>query len=153
MLASKRFEVVIDPARKHPGMTIDLPKRATSASQGYDFFSLEYVMLHPGVKYKFWTDVKVHLGRGEELFIGPRSSAGIEKNLMLANTIGFIDPDYCGCKANDGNICICMFNYGPESVEIKKRDRFAQGFIMPVVVDEDDGPMVERTGGLGSTGQ
>ena len=162
MQARKRIEVVRDKARHHPMEEIKMPVRATGRSAAYDFFSPEECVLHPGAKHMFFTDLKVRLESDirlgerrlmEEFILSPRSSAGIKLNLMLSNTIGLVDPDYFGCKDNDGNIGISVFNYGAETVTIKKGDRFAQGIVVLSVVDEGDEPEAERTGGMGSTGR
>lgn len=146
-----RFEFVEYEHRKHFLEDIRLPEYATDGSIAYDFFSPEKWQIYPGERYIFWTDVKVRLKRNEALLLSPRSSVGIKKSLMLANTIGTIDPDYYGNEGNDGNIGICLFNYGAESVMIEKGDRIAQGMVINVVRDKTSSSN-KRTGGIGSTG-
>lgn len=136
----------------HKDKTVMLPVKATRKSAGYDFFAPEEYRFKPKEKHLFWTDVKVHLQADEILQVTPRSSMGIQRSLMLANTVGTIDPDYCGNQANDGNIGICMYNYGVEPVSIEAGERFAQGVVVKVVNEVDEGNTAERTGGIGSTG-
>lgn len=148
---SIRFEFVENNHRRH--IDVKLPEKATENSVGYDFFSPEKMALAPGEEHMFWTDVKVHLKQDEALMISPRSSIGIKKNLMLANTIGMIDPDYYGNEENDGNIGICLYNYGTERALIEKGGRIAQGTVITVVHDKIPGNSNKRKGGIGSTGQ
>lgn len=148
-----RFEFVENAHRKHPIGDAQLPEYATDGSVGYDFFSPERKKLFPGEKCMFWTDVKVRLRRGETLVLSPRSSIGIKKSLMLANTIGTIDPDYFGNYSNDGNIGICLFNYGAESTQIEVGDRIAQGIVFNITRDRTTGRSNKRAGGIGSTGK
>ncbi|MBE3122057.1 MAG: hypothetical protein IMZ58_07630 [Thermoplasmata archaeon] len=148
---SIRFEFVENSHRRH--VDVKLPEKATENSVGYDFFSPEKMALAPGEEHMFWTDVKVHLKQDEALMISPRSSIGIKKNLMLANTIGMIDPDYYGNEENDGSIGICLYNYGTERALIEKGGRIAQGTVITVVHDKIPGNSNKRKGGIGSTGQ
>ena len=114
----ERFEVVRDSCREH--QEVFLPEKSTSKSVGFDFRSCETVYIEPRSKHTFWMDVKVRLADDEMLLLLPRSSIGIGMNLMLANTVGIVDPDYYGNDENDGNIAICMRNYG-EDTEIDRK--------------------------------
>lgn len=148
-----RFELVEEQHRKHPDGEIKLPEKATACSTGYDFYAPERYRLKPKEKHMFWTDVKVRLRLDEKLEIIPRSSTGGNKSIMLANTVGWIDPDYYGNEDNDGNIGIWVYNYGDDFVTIEKNERFAQGSIVKVVLDVAKKNGKERAGGFGSTGQ
>lgn len=85
-----RFEVVIDEHRKHPNITIQLPKRATKNACAYDFYSPEGFILKPGETRMVWTDVKAVLPAKYMLALNVRSSMG-KKLIGLANTQGWID--------------------------------------------------------------
>lgn len=89
---------------------IYLPLRATRTSAGYDFFAVQDLYIKPGKTAKFWTDIKVYLQPDEVLLMVPRSSIGIKRDLMLANTVGVIDSDYYNNPDNEGNIAICLRN-------------------------------------------
>ena len=144
-----KFEVVSDIYRKFKDTDIYLPVRSTKGSVGYDFFSNESIIIPPHVNYMFWTDIKAKLEDNEALIIIPRSSIGIKKHLMLANTIGVIDPDYYENEDNDGNIGICLYNYGNEPIEINEKERIAQGII--IQYNSYTEPKTVRRGGFGST--
>ena len=144
-----RFEIVDELYKKHKFREVRLPTKATKYSVGYDFFSNDSVKIYPNEYYMFWTDVKVKLYKDEFLMIVPRSSIGINNHLMLCNTVGIIDPDYYGNEMNDGNIGICLFNYGNRVVTIRDGDRIAQGIVLKTKVDVSSNEV--RKGGIGST--
>ena len=146
------FEIVKDKHRKFPNSYISIPNRGSRYSAGYDFKSVENKTLSPGETYIFWTDLKVKISKLAFMLLVVRSSVGIKKKLRLANTIGIIDSDYYGNEDNDGNIGICLYNYGSREVEINKGDRIAQGIIMPYISLEPLEELQERKGGIGSTG-
>jgi len=88
---------------------------------------------------------------GEVLILDVRSSIGIKKGLMLANTIGIVDQDYFSNKDNDGNIGICLYNMTDKPVHIEQFERIAQGIFIPFLVSDNGNTDEERTGGIGST--
>ena len=130
---------------------VDLPKRSTSRSAGYDFTSPSYVRIEPGQTKKIPTGVKAYMQPDEYLALHIRSSLGIKHNLMLANSTGIIDSDYYSNPDNDGEIIIAITNMGSEPYEIKFGERFAQGIFCKFLITDDDNAKSERTGGIGST--
>jgi len=145
------FEVVSDSFRKHKDVEIKLPIRATKISAGYDFSSPISITIQPKSKEVIWTDVKSYMQEGEVLILDVRSSIGIKKGLMLANTIGVVDMDYFSNINNDGNIGICLYNMTDEPVHIEQFERIAQGIFIPFLVSDNGNTDEERTGGIGST--
>ena len=145
------FEVVSDSFRKHKDVEIKLPIRATKISAGYDFSSPISITIQPKSKEIIWTDVKSYMQEGEVLILDVRSSIGIKKGLMLANTIGIVDQDYFSNINNDGNIGICLYNMTDEPVHIEQFERIAQGIFIPFLVSDNGNTDEERTGGIGST--
>lgn len=129
---------------------IKLPVRSTMASAGYDFFAASPAEIMPGETAKIDTGVKAYMGFDEVLKIYPRSSYGIKRNLMLANSTGIIDSDYYENPDNDGHIIIALHNYGPAVQKIEVGDKIAQG-IFSKFLDCGDEPEAKRTGGIGST--
>lgn len=144
------FESVSDSFKKHNVPTI-LPQRGTKTSAGYDFYTLEDVDIAPHDQYTIWTDVKAYMQVGEVLIIAVRSSIGINKNLMLANTIGVIDQDYYSNPKNDGNIGICLYNNSNDTVILNAGERIAQGIFLPFLEADNGNTDNERDGGMGST--
>lgn len=132
--------------RINSAIDIQLPKRATKGSAGYDICSAEDVVIHPGTKQVIHTNIRVHMDYNDVLFVYPRSSFGIKKDLMLANSVGVIDSDY------KDEIMICYRNMGDTPVTINKGDRVAQGVFTKFLKTGLDNSTDERTGGIGSTG-
>ena len=146
------FEIVKDEYRKFKDEEIKLPIKMTETSAGWDIYSNEDKLLKPNKPYTFWTDIKVKLNDDEFLMIVPRSSIAINHNIMLANSVGIIDHDYYDNEDNDGNIGICMYNYGTEETHIYKGMRIAQGIPIKYINYLEGEHGIKRYGGFGSTG-
>lgn len=131
---------------------IILPERSTQGSAGYDFFTPESFVVKPKEQVIIHTGVKAFMLPSETLEIYIRSSLGIKKNIMMANQVALIDSDYYENPDNDGEIMICLYNYGEYAQGFDKGDKVAQGVFRPYLdcgEDVDD----TRTGGVGSTGK
>ena len=146
----RKFEVVKEDCRKHPGVEISLPKRATEGSMGYDFYSPAEYEVKPGDVAKIWTDVHAVMEKDEGLLLNIRSSMG--GRFCLLNTIGVIDQDFILGKTN-GNVGIFLKNISDEVQYIHKGDAIAQGIFLKYLVTDDDEADAKRTGGFGSTGR
>lgn len=131
---------------------IKLPKRATIASAGYDFFTYRNLVLRPGETIKVPTGIRCKIREDYVLVIAPRSSLGFKYRLQLDNTIGVIDSDYYNAK-NEGHIFIKITNDSKSDkvMEVKKNEGFAQGIFLQYGITEDDDVSEVRTGGIGST--
>ena len=130
----------------------ELPKRATSHSAGYDLASIEQIVIKPGAIEKVPTGLKVSMEDGEAMFVFPRSSLGLKKQLMMANNVGVIDQDYYNSPINEGHIMIPIYNFGSETQTIEKGERIAQGIFMKYLKTDDDVTSDEvRVSGFGST--
>lgn len=129
-----------------------LPVHGTPNSAGYDFISPVDVLVLPGNTVKIVTGIKAYMQPGEVLMLFPRSSKGIEKGMVLANTTGIIDSDFYNNERDEGNIVIAIRNDGQIPFTIKKGERFAQGVFLPFLpADHAELLHKERKGGLGST--
>ncbi|WP_461199427.1 dCTP deaminase/dUTPase family protein [Enterococcus sp. N249-2] len=148
---------------------VNLPKRATKYSAGYDFESAEDITIP-----SFWktlmanflngdnlfkpvivkTGIKAYMKNDEVLFLYPRSSNSIKRFLIMPNSVGVIDSDYVDNDDNDGSIGVPLWNFGSKPVHIVKGERIAQGiFTKFYVVDDDDAEdKAKRSGGFGHTG-
>ena len=96
---------------------IKLPKRATTGSAGYDFFSPIEFELRVGDTIKIPTGVKVLLDDDKFLAIYPRSGLGFKYRVQLDNTVGIIDSDYSQSD-NEGHIFIKLTNDGKANKSI-----------------------------------
>ena len=131
---------------------IRLPRRATSGSAGYDFFTPVAVNLKPGETLKIPTGVRAQMAEGWVLQICPRSSLGFKFRLQLNNTVGIIDSDYF-YSDNQGHMFVKMTNDTNEgrTVELSAGTGFAQGIFRPFGITVDDDCKDSRNGGFGST--
>lgn len=136
---------------------LELPRRATSGSAGYDFYVPVDIEILPGQTVKIPTGIRSKMEEGWVLMIYPRSGFGFKYRLMLDNTVGVIDSDYY-YSDNEGHIMIkvtnCSHIGGTEgkTLSIKKGQGFAQGVFLPFGITRDDNTLTVRNGGLGSTG-
>lgn len=169
----RKFEI----AKGFEDYDIKLPTRGSKLSAGYDIRTLEDVIVEPtktAVRYETLDDedlvitesinitdakptiiktgIKASMEDDEVLQLFIRSSAGIKRGLMLANTTGIIDADYYSNEDNDGHIMIALYNFSSNPVEIKAGERIAQGIFTKYLTTDDDNSNTERTGGIGSTG-
>lgn len=131
---------------------IKLPRRATTGSAGYDFFSPFNFELAPGETIKIPTGIRVLLDEDKFLAIYPRSGLGFKYRMQLDNTVGIVDSDY-SWSDNEGHIFIKITNDGREgkTIHINKGEAFAQGIITQYFVTINDETNGIRNGGFGST--
>lgn len=132
---------------------LELPKRATIGSAGYDFkapFSFE---LHPGETIKIPTGIRAKIEDGWWLGCLPRSGLGFKYRLQLNNTMGVIDSDYY-YSDNEGHIFAKITNDSNEgkAIEVKAGDGFMQAIFIPYGLTYSDSAEGIRNGGMGSTG-
>lgn len=130
---------------------LELPKRATKGSAGYDFYSPIDFKLKPGQTIKIPTGIRCEMNSDYALFIMPRSGLGFKYQIFLSNTLALIDSDFA-YSDNEGHIMIKLLNNGKKDLYIKEGDKFCQGVFIPYGVTIDDNVNDKRNGGLGSTG-
>lgn len=131
---------------------LELPKRATSGSAGYDFYSPLSFKLAPGETIKIPTGIRAKMEEDYVLMCFPRSGLGFKFRLQLNNTVGIIDSDYYNSD-NEGHIFIRLTNASNEgkTLELSAGSGFAQGIFLPYGITEDDEVSEVRNGGFGST--
>lgn len=130
---------------------LNMPKRGTKNSAGYDFFLINDICLKKGETKKIPTGIKAYLKEDEVLYIIVRSSTGFKFNIRLSNQVGVIDSDYYNNEKNEGHIWISVQNEGEEDRQFKKGECIAQGIFSKYLKTDDDNPEGKRTGGFGST--
>lgn len=131
---------------------LELPKRATSGSAGYDFKAPFSFTLTPGTTIKIPTGIRVYIEDGWWLGCLPRSGLGFKYRLQLNNTMGVVDSDYYNSD-NEGHIFLKITNDSNDgkTLEIKAGESFAQAIFLPFGVTYDDDASGVRNGGMGST--
>jgi dUTP pyrophosphatase len=134
------------------------PTYGTDQSVGLDLPLQEDVYVAPQSTVMTDTGFIVQWPEGVFGMIVPRSSTG-KKGVMLANTLGIVDPDYRGPR---DTVKLLLRNLTDEAVHFKKGDRLAQVVLVPYLklpnlqidwydnIEEIEG---ESRGGFGSTGQ
>lgn len=132
--------------------SVKLPKRATSGSAGYDFFSPLTFELKPQETIKIPTGIRVQMEEGWVLKIYPRSGLGFKYRLQLNNTVGIIDSDYF-YSDNEGHMFMKLTNDSKEgkTLEVGQSEGMVQGIFMQYGITEDDDADGVRNGGFGST--
>lgn len=157
-----------------------MPRRGTAASAGYDFVVAEDIVIPPYVSLMseinapecqpvtlaemaaltkrtgakptlVSTGVKCHLPTDMYLELSVRSSTPLKHWLIMANSIGIIDADYCNNPDNEGEIFFQMINLSPFPIQLKKGDKIGQGIIKPYEKVRNDNAEGSRQGGFGST--
>ena len=139
MERKRGFEI----AKGFENSNINLPKRKTKYSAGYDVEAAEDCVVpsfKKGMKPTLIkTGIKAYMQDDEVLILANRSSNPGKKGLILSNSIGVIDKDYYGNEDNDGHITI------------KKGDAIGQAIFQKFLITDDDVAIGERKGGFGST--
>lgn len=136
---------------------IQLPKRSTSGSVGYDFFfPYDNTELPPDVQIIVPTGIKCKFNYpGYGLFLFPRSSYGFKHQMKIDNTIPVIDADYYNNEDNEGHIMVALTNQSNDnhSFTINFQDKYCQGIFLPIGYAVEEEVTGVRTGGIGSTGK
>ena len=145
---SRKFEVV----SYYEDKEINLPKRATINSAGYDLEAASPETINPGQVTYIPTGLKVSMNPGEVLQIYPRSSVATKYMVTLPNNVGIVDQDYYDNIDNEGHILVPLVNLGKDPFVVNKGDRIAQAiFTRYLTVDNEEEINSVRTGGFGST--
>lgn len=177
MKRNRGFEIIT--AYKNKG--VNLPKRATKKSAGYDFEAVEDITIpslpktlikeigkaifaNEGSAIEYLkekikqfkptlvpTGIKAYMQDDEVLMLYNRSSNPLKKGLIMGNSVGVIDADYYNNPDNEGHIYFQFFNILPFDIKIKKGDRIGQGVFQKFLKVDNDNTTRVREGGLGST--
>ena len=131
--------------------SIQLPKRSTKHSAGYDFFiPFGRVTFVPDQQRIIPTGIRCKMKDSWVLMLFPRSSLGFKHGFALSNTTGIIDADYYNA-ANEGHIMVAAST--SKMLKLQHGERFVQGLFVPYALAEEEEVSTERVGGLGSTGK
>lgn len=144
--------MIIKVWRKDPRAM--LPERSTVGSVGFDLYALEETPIAPQQLVFVRTGLVIKTEPPYALFIFPRSSLFKRKNLIMPNSAGIIDFDYCG---EEDEVKIPLLNLGKDLTVISAKEKIAQAVFIKVAfpeVVEIGLEEVSKTsrGGFGSTG-
>ena len=92
--------------------------------------------------------IAIKLPKGYEAHIVLRSSTPSKKNIMMANSIGIIDNEYCG-NADYWKLPAIIIDKNIDTIWQKIKWLFTSGFELERVRKLDD----KNRGGIGSTGK
>lgn len=131
-----------------------LPTRGDGEAAGIDLYACvdPYEAIKPGDTKMIPTGVACEFPTGYFGLMFPRSSVGVKRHLVLANTAGVIDYSY------NGEIMMAFTNVGDETQVINPGERLAQLILLPYVtydiIETDTLTETDRgEGGFGSTGR
>ena len=132
--------------------SLELPKRATKGSAGYDFFAPFAFSLPPGTTIKIPTGIRAKIDEDWVLKLYPRSGLGFKYRLQMNNTVGIIDSDYY-YSDNEGHIFVKITNDSNEgkTVDVTAGMGIVQGIFLEYGITVDDAAEGIRNGGFGST--
>ena len=179
-----RGECALDVKIKRLRPDATLPQYMTEGAGAFDLFAAEGGVVQPDHIVKIPLGIAVEVPEGHALFIAMRSGIAFKTALRQPNGVGVIDSDYRGEIAmlfdntdpgdfdDDGNQLFAKvvktldggeqtwdvgMDYPIGTYLVRKGDRVAQGFVLPLprveFVEVDDISETERgLGGFGSTG-
>lgn len=142
--------VIHDSKVRELGLT-----RRTEGSAGVDILASidKPITLKPNETVLISTGISIFIEDPKYAgIILPRSGLGVNKGLILGNTVGLIDSDY------QGEIKVCMWYRGDNLVTVEPYDRVAQLVIIPIErfnIEEVESFTVNTSRGIngfGSTG-
>lgn len=128
-----------------------IPQYQTPGSVGFDFHTIEDLVLAPGEFKLIRTGLAIGTPENYMLALVPRSSTYMKWALTMPNSIGVVDQDYSG---DEDEVKIPVVNESDGFTKISKGQRIAQGIFLSVGkfgFFECDS-MGESRSGFGSTG-
>lgn len=132
--------------------TLPLPRYESEGAVAFDLYSRETIEISGKSLALLPSNLIIGVPDGYALQIFARSSLAKKKGLMLANSVGIIDADYCG---EEDEILISVYNFRDEPVTVERGTRIAQGMFVPAPKAhwiEVELMHPESRGGFGSTG-
>lgn len=132
---------------------IELPRRSTAKSAGYDFIVPEDTVCKAHEITMVKSGVKAYFPDNETLLLFNRSSNPKKKGLIILNGVGVVDADYADNPDNEGEIAGLFYNMKDEDIILKAGEKMMQGVFVQYGITDDDNAEGERQGGFGSTGK
>jgi dUTP pyrophosphatase len=133
--------------------SLPAPEYQTEGAVAFDLYVREETIVEPFKPTLIPLNIVVKTPPGYFFLLAARSSLPLKKNLMVANSIGIIDQDYCG---EEDEIKLQVLNFTQEPIKVEKGERIAQGMVIKIdkveeFVQHEKMSEVSR-GGFGSTG-
>lgn len=132
--------------------TLPIPAYQSTGAVAFDLYSRTDMVINPFEVVIAPTNLIVKVPSGYVLLLQSRSSLPIRKKLMVANSVGVIDQDFCGPEDEIG---VELLNFSQKPVEVARGERIAQAMLVSIAkvdsfVEVQMGG--ESRGGFGSTG-
>ncbi|PIR05050.1 MAG: dUTP diphosphatase [Candidatus Liptonbacteria bacterium CG11_big_fil_rev_8_21_14_0_20_35_14] len=132
--------------------SLPLPEYKTSGAAAFDLYAREVVIIKPQTITYIPLNVVIEIPKDYCLILAPRSSTH-KKGLMMINSIGIVDNDFCG---DEDELKSAYYNFKKdEDIKIEKGDRIAQALIIKketALWNEVDSMDSKSRGGFGTTG-
>lgn len=131
--------------------SVPLPVYSSPGAAAFDLAAAEDIDVPPGQIRLVGTGLVIKVPDQHFLAILARSSTPLKRGLIVANSVGVIDSDYCG-PADE--VKIQVMNVTDAPVAVKRGDRIAQAMVLPAtrVTFEEAETSDPSRGGFGSTG-
>ena len=132
--------------------TLPIPAYQSTGAVAFDLYSRTDMVINPFEVMVAPTNLIVKVPSGYVLLLQSRSSLPIRKKLMVANSVGVIDQDFCG---PDDEIGVELLNFSQAPVEVARGERIAQAMLVSIAKVDSFVEVImdgESRGGFGSTG-
>ncbi len=135
--------------RVHP--EAELPAYKTTGAVAFDLPLVEDLTVPARGSAKGRTGLVFQIPEGYGLFLFARSSTFEKTGLMLANSVGVIDQDFCGPT---DEVLVNYWNTTDQEIRLAKGTRLAQGAFLPILraTWQEGDAIGEARGGFGTTG-
>ena len=135
--------------------SLPIPAYQTNGALAFDLYARivsREIYVYPDCNVVIPLNLIIKVPDGYGLFLFPRSSLFKKKGLIVTNSVGVIDRDYCG---EDDELMLSVYNPTEDYCSIEHGERIAQAAILPVpvvnLIEVTDVSTTSR-GGFGSTG-
>jgi len=131
---------------------LPIPMYHTKGSVGFDMYCRDSVTIQPKEIGIVHLNNVIEVPKGYALFMFSRSSTPLKKGLIMANSVGIFDQDFCG---PENEMKAMFYNITDAPVKIEKGERIVQGIFVSVIKSEFedvDEIVKENRGEFGSTG-
>lgn len=131
---------------------VKIPEKAHFSDAGYDLYSNEYKVIHPGERASISTGVKIALPINCFALVCPRSGLAVNYGITILNSPGIIDNGY------RGEIKVPLINLGSRPFKVNIGNKIAQLIVLPInycrITEVDKLDRTQRgEKGFGSTGR
>ncbi len=130
---------------------LPLPEYKTAGAVAFDLAARISIEIMPKTVVCVPLNVVIELPEGYMLLIAPRSSLH-KRGLMLANSVGIGDRDFCG---DNDEYLAALYNFSDTCVHIERGERLVQGIFKEYSKadwEETDKMGNHSRGGYGTTG-